>query len=478
MPKTPLYNSTALLTYRIIDNILAFIFFAVTARLLGSDIFGKFCYAFSIAVLFKTLADWGLSLFTIREIARAREDIAKLAGKISVVRITLTFCLWIFLAAILGLITMDANTRIAICFLALGFSLTLIADVFLDILRAHEEMHWVMFLLLLQRVLLLLFGLYGLIRGWGLIWLVSVYVFVSLIHLLASRKLVRHFKGKFHYSFDWNFAVFIFRKSWPFALFAIFGVLNFRLGIYLLSFLKGDTAVGYYGAAHRLIEALTFIPLSMATASFPNFSRLFHVSISRLQDGAGTVFKILFVIALPLAIGTTLFARQIILLIYGGKFYHSALPLQILIWAAFFIFLNSVFINVLQAINRDRQVVAIMGGALLFNIILNIVFIRWLSEAGAALAVLIGELILGLFSAAALSSNLNILSWFRKCGKPMVAAIAMLFILEVFRQINFFLLVALGGVSYTVILKLLNPFTKQEMSWLKTALPREKFAEE
>lgn len=433
MPRTPLQNSIVLIGCRLVDNLLAFLFFAGAARFLGADVFGQFCYAFSIAVLFRSFGDGGLSLLSIREIARRRENTAELAGKMLIIRFALALFLWFLLVGILNVFSMNRSTRTAIFFLTLAFVFILISEVFLDVLRAHEEMHWVTFLTLLHRVLLLLFGLYGLWRGGGLIWLASTYLFVSALHSFINCKFLQYYiKGKLRYSFDWRFMKSVLRQSWAFALSTILGVLNFRLGIYLLSFFSGDVAVGNYGAAHRLVEALIFIPLSITTASFPNFSRLFHISLNQLQRGANAVLKMLFIIALPIALGTTLFARQIILLIFGEGFSHSVIPLQILVWAGFFIFLNCVFMTVLQATDRHRQVAALMAGCVLFHLILNLLLIPLLGEAGAALAALITEVAIGMAFLVAVAQQLNIYPWFQ------------------------------------IVLNILMPFNREEISWLKT----------
>ena len=65
-------NTTLLIASNALNNLLSFILLFVMARTLGDVIYGKYTFALSLAVIFATVADFGLNTYLIREIYMQR----------------------------------------------------------------------------------------------------------------------------------------------------------------------------------------------------------------------------------------------------------------------------------------------------------------------------------------------------------------------------------------------------------------------
>jgi O-antigen/teichoic acid export membrane protein len=92
----------------------------------------------------------------------------------------------------------------------------------------------------------------------------------------------------------------------------------------MLSLMKGDAAVGLYSAAYQLINALGFIPVAFTAALLPVLSRLHITGQDSLRFAYQKSFKYLLLVALPIAVATTLVADRIILGIYSSGFSEAA----------------------------------------------------------------------------------------------------------------------------------------------------------
>jgi O-antigen/teichoic acid export membrane protein len=106
----------------------------------------------------------------------------------------------------------------------------------------------------------------------------------------------------------------------------------FRIDILLLKPLKGDTVVGYYGAALKYIDGLIVIPSFFTMAIFPLMSRYATSARESLLRAYVLSLRLLLMLALPVAIGTPFIARELILILGGGEYLpHSMIALQLLI---------------------------------------------------------------------------------------------------------------------------------------------------
>jgi O-antigen/teichoic acid export membrane protein len=100
------------------------------------------------------------------------------------------------------------------------------------------------------------------------------------------------------------------------------------------------------------------------------------------------------IVSVPLGIGTTLLASQIITLIFGVAYGSSAIALQILIWATVFIFLAAAFARLFETSNRQMIVTKITAVGMVENATLDVLLIPRFSYVGTSIATAATELTL------------------------------------------------------------------------------------
>ena len=158
-----------------------------------------------------------------------------------------------------------------------------------------------------------------------------------------------------------------------------------------------ETALGRYGLAFRIVEALNMLPLIVArSAIYPRLSRLFEhdegYEFARL-----TRLGSLGLAGASLVITTGIFfaAPLIIRLIDPSPSIAPAIPaLQILCWTFPLTCLRNLMYVALISMEQQNFLAKTLGGAVAFNIALNFVLIPYLGINGASLATVVSEAIL------------------------------------------------------------------------------------
>ncbi len=180
-------------------------------------------------------------------------------------------------------------------------------------------------------------------------------------------------------------------EALPFGLLHALSLVYTKTDIIMLTHIENIAAVGFYEAAYKFIEAAKFIPITLVTALLPVMSRLVLSDKELYTLLYVHATRILAIFMLPVAIGVSLFAREIVLFIYNDAYLPSAPALAILIWTLFIFFLNAPVGNVVAMSRRMYAFLPYAFGNVLLNIVLNALFIPRYGFVGASIATLIAE---------------------------------------------------------------------------------------
>ena len=182
------------------------------------------------------------------------------------------------------------------------------------------------------------------------------------------------------------------------------------------------------------------------------------------------LMQYLFILGLPLTVGTMLLSDQIILLIYGDQFVPSIAALQILAWDIILFFTYVSLGTILQAINKQNQVAIAAGVCAVINVILNIILIPYFSYIGAAIATIATETVLCGLYFYFVSKYLHRMPLHKLIIKPLIACSAMVLLIYFCGGINVAVLVISAALLYFVVLYLIKGFSKEDFDLLRQAL--------
>lgn len=445
-----------------------------STRYLGPDNYGILSFSIAFATIMIFLADIGIGTVIVRDIARDKAQTAKYFGNVVLIKIALAFVTLVTTAAVGYVLNYQSQTMHVVYIIILALILTSFSGIISSIMQAFEEMEYLSLASVIYNLAMLLCALLAISIGTDVLGFAYVYLISSIILLCYWAIVARRKISLSRCDINLAFCKYLITESVPFGLSSVFIRIYYYIDTLMISLiiLNPNEIMGWYNAAYRLVLIMAFIPTIFLGSLYPIMSRYYIHSEKHINFIFERSFKYLLAIAIPLGVGTTVLADRIILYIYGADFSQSTIALQILIWSEVLIFLNVVFGNLLNSINRQIIVTKQTMLAAALNIALNLVLIPRYSYVGASVATVSTELFAFFFLLYFVSKmgyrlpKSIIASFF----KILCASLIMYLFLDIFYWIYLFPLILLASVIYIVIVYLLGILDNEDLYLMRQLL--------
>lgn len=463
-------NILILYVATIIGQLLTLALILTISRFLGVEALGKYSFVIAFVSLFSIFSDFGLTTLMKKDLVKNTKNKVFYVGNI----LGLKFIINILVMALcfISIYFVDKSFEVRAIVLIYAFTMFLeyLNWIFYSLYQVCEKIEYQALIITIERVISAFVGILLLLLGYPLVFVfitILVSYFISfIISLILTNKNICQIRPNINIRFSEKIII----KALPFWFSTIFLSIYLRLDTVILKFFKTYEIVGFYNAAYKLIDGLTFIPVVIIIVIFPIMVKFHLEDRKRLQILFQSSIKYLFLIAFPVAIGTTLVADRIITLFYGKEFISSVLALQILIWAEVLVFINAITGQLLNAIDKEKAFAFATGAGLLFNIVLNLILIPILSFIGSAIAVLLTEVLLFILYYVHFKEKgyyINI----KNIGMiPFIASIVMLFLIMALKNLNLFFIISISAGVYFAILFLGKALSKEEIKLFKSIL--------
>jgi O-antigen/teichoic acid export membrane protein len=384
-------NTAYLALADIASKMLGFLFYLLAARRLGVEKFGVLSFAVAFVTMFAVLTDLGLGTVTAREIARDRSVAPRFISNVLAMKLLASVVVILLICALVNLVGYPWTTIrvVYICsFFVLGNA---IASYYCWVFQGFERMNFVALTRITQTAVLVA-GAIVLLRGnvaverYALLYVGAGLTSALLAGTIAAVRLVR--PGLAFVPREWWS---LLRPSLPIGLTVMFTMFYYWNGTTLLSKLRGYEAVGTYSAAFRLAMGFAFAGLAFSGGVFPLFSRLFVSDPARSARALELALRYMMMLTLPVAAFVAVFARPLILLLYGGGYQGAVSLLRILGWWGVCASLNSLLSNFFISVDHPGAVTVQTGLALGVNLVLNLMLIPAIGAVGAAVSIVAAE---------------------------------------------------------------------------------------
>jgi O-antigen/teichoic acid export membrane protein len=456
-------NTGLLLVSQVISYLLGFVYIMYTARHLNKEGFGVLSFALAFTQIFGVLIDLGLGPLIVREVARDKSLASKYLANIGVMKLVLAVITFILAGLVINLLGYPIQTVRVVYLIVLSVIFIAFTRLFYSIFQAFEKMVYQSLGQILNGVLMLIGIIYAIRSDFSVIGFAFIYSAASFIVFGYSLVILM-----------WKFAGLIFAsesnlleidrsfwkqsliEAWPMAAAAVWLIMYFRIDTVMLSLMKGDAAVGLYGAAYRVSEVSTIVPAMFVASVFPVMSRYHKDSRDLFVNAYGKAVKFMLYIALPMAMTVTLLAGPIVNLIFKEEFLASTIALQILIWSAAFSYMGIVLSTVLLTADKQMLRLKLLGIVLVLSVVLNLIMIPKYSYVGASIATVIVRvtgLVLNIFFMHRCGYKLAL---GRICFPPLVGlsvAVALMALLTHF-NVNVFIVASICLLVYSLIIYL------------------------
>lgn len=459
-------NTSILLVSQIITYVIGFFITIYTAPYLGPTAFGILNIALALTAILVVFTDLGLATLTVREVSRDKSFTDKYTGNVAVLKVILASLTFILAVVLANVFPYSELAKTVIYIITGSMILNAFSGIFYPIFQSYQKMEYQSIAAVLNSSLMLIGTFLLIFNGLSVIYFAWLYLIanaVGFIYITVIYIQKFHFP---HFEIDIDFWKSIMKMALPLSLVSIFALIAFRVDTVLLSILKGATVVGWYSASYRLLEVFLFVPGVFTTALFPVFSKLHISSQETLKLYYHKSFKYLAVLSLPVAVGISILAPQIILLLYKSAYTPSIIILQILIWTIPITFLNYIFGTILPAMNRQNVLLKVTLLSMIFNIVLNYLLIPTYSYLAAATLTVATELFVFILCFFVLYQTFQKVKLQHVFIKPAMASLVMALFLLYFK-LNLFLEIIIGAIIYFAVLFALREFSDDDWGILR-----------
>lgn len=387
--KRILENMISLTGLQFASYILPLITLPYLTLVLGPEKFGLTQYAISLITYFQFFTDYGFNLSATRELAICRDDNQKISQIFSSVMF-IKLCLCILSFIILLLIVMfipkfneDSYVYILTFGMVIGYMLFPTW-----LFQGLEYMRYTSILNIIGKivftVLIFIFihdttdyMLVPLINSLGyiLVGILGIYIALTKFNIKITIPSVRDIK--YH-----------LREGWYVFISTIAINMYTTTNTFLLGLLTNNTLVGYYSIAEKIILAVNGLLNPISQALYPFISRTVKTDDkTRSIEFIRKITKIMTLVGIVLSAGLFIFAKPIILLLFGQSYVNSVIILQIISIVPLAVSLSTVFgVETMLTFNYKKAFTSIVMIGGIIDIVLGIILITLMKEIGIAIS--------------------------------------------------------------------------------------------
>ncbi len=425
-------NSIVPIALNLFNRMIDFAFAALMLRLLGPANAGDYYYAIVIFGWFEILTNFGLDAYLTREVARHREQGNRYFFNTMIVRLVLVAVgiplLVLFIALRQTLVHPPAPQQAIVALLLLygGLVPGSISKGLTSLFYAYEKAEYPAAIATLTTLLKVMLGTVALLLGWGIVGLAGFSIVINVVTMGILLWLALRLFFRFRREPDGRLRREMLSESWPLMLNHLLATLFFKVDVVLLEAVWGSAVVGWYSTAYKFLDALNIIPAMFTFAVFPIVSRQAREDRGAFLRSYRLGVKLLFALALPAVVVTTLFAKELVLLL-GDRAYlpHSQIALQVMIWSIPIGWMNSLTNYELIALDQQRYLTRAFFIGVTFNVIANLLLMPRYGYPASALITILSELALFIPFSVGMRRQLGPIGWWGILGKPLLAAAAM-----------------------------------------------------
>ena len=245
-----------------------------------------------------------------------------------------------------------------------------------------------------------------------------------------------------------------FKELIYFALISLVTRVYSYLPVLLLGFLTTTKEVGLFSASFRFCTLIT-VNFALPLAFYPVLASL-HQDIEAFKKARYNFQKIMTAIGLPIGVGGTILAEDIIRLLYGSSYLEGADVLKIIIWAIPITFIRMTYGQSLLVLGLQRFHALATGMGILITFILNLLLIPTYGIYGAALALPVGEITVLFFMVLIFSKKVYKSILFDTYFLKVCIACAFMGIIIKEVDVNIIIRLILGVLSYGILAMVLG----------------------
>jgi O-antigen/teichoic acid export membrane protein len=377
----------------IIHAVLQYVINIICARSFGANDYGLINYAVSLIAFFVAIGTLGFNGIITMKFAEDEENAGKYIGTSIVSRTIFSIIAIIVLQIIVSFANSDEPSLKLIVFCQS-----------LQILFGSVDLiiYWYRFKNNAKTVAIIRLAAFFISAIWRI---VSIVIFNNIAMYVLGVSLEFGFFGvfllffylkeysKYRFSFDTKILISMFKTAYPFIFSAILSTIYGQTDKIMLKSMLDNSSVAMYSVSLTLAGAIAIIPTALIEGFRPEIMSYKLTNQKMYEKRLQQLYGLVFWICVCYCLFITIFAKQIILLLYGNSYIDAIPSLSLIVWYTSFSYFGA--INNLYMVAEQKtawvQVTTLIGAIL--NVILNIILIPYFGIVGASAASLLTQII-------------------------------------------------------------------------------------
>lgn len=459
--------------------IFPLITFPYVSRILQPAGTGRVAFAVSLISYFNLIAQLGIPTYGVRECAKVRDDrkqLSRTAQELVIINLLMSALAYAFLAIAIIAVPRLFDDRRLLMVVSVTIFLNAVGMEWLY--KALEQYTYI-------AVRSILFKVVALAAMFALIHSQKDYVIYGGISVLASSasNVVNFIHSHKYVDLRLSGRPELSRHIKPILVFfamACATTIYTNLDEVMLGFMTSDIDVGYYDAATKIKKVLIGVVTSLGVVILPRAS--YYIEKGKLKDFweiSEKAISFIFLIASPLMVFFTIFAKDTINVLAGNAYNGAVLPMQLLMPTILFIGLTNIMgIQIMVPLGRENKVLKSVILGAVTDALLNALLIPKLGASGAAIGTLAAELVVLIYQMYVLNTQIQAafteVSYWKICLGLIIAGLAS----QVAQQADCgsFLTVLIGAAAFFSVYGIVLIVLKEKLTTelLKDVLRRRK----
>lgn len=462
-------NILSLIFSRILAGVVLFLIYTRLVQYLGPEAAGQFGLLSTYLMVFSFFVDLGMSQLVIKKISEDKTHASQYLNNYFLIQLFLGLGFMLVMDGFVFFASYPHEVKQALYVAGFGLLLSAISLPFRSVINAYQRLTVIARVNFLNSVINGFMMVLAIALRKDLFFLAFISVAVSIFDILVYGFLVNKNFTPFRLQFDKAFAKQLFAWTFPFTLLTVFSVYN-RIDALLLPHFRNFIETGYYAAAYKFWDVLSFIPSVIGIALYPYFAELISRGLKdQVRAGLETYTRYMIGLGLPLALGAYLLAPELTVAFYGKDFAPAAPALWLMV-SAVSILLIYAPANSLVISQQTKIATKITGTTLALNIVLNVILIPRYGFVAAAAVSVLSELNQAFWYWILIRTKITDYRFLRFFVKPIIACAVMALVVVYLKDSNLWLVIASSALAYAITLILIRFFRREDWELFKTAI--------
>lgn len=384
-------NAGWLIGGRLVNKLLVFFVGVLTARYLGPGNYGLIDYAAAYTTFFASLCNLGINSVIIKDFVDNPEEQGCAIGTTLVLRTISSILSALIIVGIVSLAEPDEPLTLIVAALSAIGLVFRVFETLKQWFQARLQSKYVAIATVAAYLAVSAYKIILLMTGKSVTWFAMAtsvdYIVLAVVLLWAYRKN----EGP-KLSFSWKKAKQLLSSSHSYILSGLMISIYASTDKLMLKQMLDETAVAYYGLASSLSIAWGFVLEAIIDSVYPSVIQAHGKDKALFEKRNRQLYSLVIYVAAAVSLVICLFAKPIVLILYGKAYRPAIMPLRIVVWYTAFSYLGGARNAWIVSENKQRYLKYLYLGAAVVNVVLNFALIPTWGTTGAAIASLITQI--------------------------------------------------------------------------------------